>query len=215
MTASNLALLGFFLMSFNWSQLTRVEGVNQKLDLVNYVLFSAQDAFCPLEEFSVKVNRYPFATARLAKLSREKGKEFKKNGYSEKFKRLKKECKNEIKQSKQKRINEVVQAGPSSNSWLGRLESLLDSDGKSSKSHATLPEHQAAGLSLKQQADDFAHHIGRISREYVPLEKAVLPDRVAQALASDSCAGHPNLEDHVIFDILSKRKITCCVECYE
>ena len=76
----------------------------------------------------------------------------------------------------------------------------------------TLPEHVTAGLSLEQQAEDFAIHISKISKEYVPLTRAVLPSRLAHALNHNCCAGHPLLEDHNVFSILSERKITGGVE---
>ena len=96
MTATNLQMLRCFLLSFDWSGLTTVEGTDAKLNLVNCVLFSAQEAFCPLESFKVKTNRHYFASAKLARLSKEKSKEFKKHRYSVKFKRLKRECRVEI-----------------------------------------------------------------------------------------------------------------------
>ena len=149
-TLTSLALLGIFLLGFNWSLLSNLEGVNKKLGLVNEVLFAAQDSFCPLEEFTVKVDRYPFASARLASLSCSKSKEFKKNGYSSEFKRLKKACREEIRCARRKRIDEAVQAGKGNNSWLGKLERLLDTYGNSCKSGGVLPEHQVAGLSRQQ-----------------------------------------------------------------
>ena len=65
-TVSRLAMLGLFLSSFDWSGLCGVDGTNQKLDLVNEVLFSAQEAFCPVQQFTVKVDRHPYASANLA-----------------------------------------------------------------------------------------------------------------------------------------------------
>ena len=121
--ASSLALLVLFLATFDWTDLGMLGGVDAKLSYVNQVLFSAQDTFCPLEQFSVKIDRYQFASAKLAKLSRNKSAEYKKHGYSKKFKDLKKQCKAEIKCMQRRRINEAVAAGSSNNSWLGRLES--------------------------------------------------------------------------------------------
>ena len=144
----------------------------------------------------------------MARLSRVKAKEFKKNRYSLRFKQLKKECAAELKAIKQKKINEAVLAGSSPNSWLGKLELLLDSEGKSAKDPLTLPEHSSAGLTPKQQAEDFAIHISKISREYTPIEKAILPRRLEYALTNDCCSGHPQLDDHLVYAMLVDRKIT-------
>ena len=47
-TLSSLAMLGLFLANFDWSMLIGVNGTDEKLSIVNDVLFSSQDAFCPL-----------------------------------------------------------------------------------------------------------------------------------------------------------------------
>ena len=162
-------MLGIFLANLDWSLLTGVNGTDEKLDIVNEVLFSSQEVFCPLKQFSVKVDRHPYATAKLACLAKVKAKEFHKNRYSPRFKQLKRECREEIKKAKQRKIEEAIRAGSGNNSWLGKLEQLLDPGGKTDKARGVLPEHLAAGLTRKQQADDYALHITRISWEYVPL----------------------------------------------
>ena len=98
------------------------------------------------------MDKHPYASAKLAKLSQLKSKEFRQNRYSNKFKDLKKACKQELRCIKQKRIQAAVNDGDGSNSWLGRLEQLLDPDGNSDKHAGVLPEHLAAGLTRKQQA---------------------------------------------------------------
>ena len=92
------------------------------------------------------------------------------------------------------------------------MEELLDPDGCTSKNGGVLPEHLAAGLTRQQQAEDYAEHISKISREYVPLSRARLPDRVAHALDNALCQGHPSLPEHEVFKILSERKLTGGVE---
>ena len=95
-----------------------------------------------------------------------------------------------------------------SNSWLSKMENLLDPDGCSSRHGGVLPEHRDAGLTPQQQAEDYAQFISRISREYVPLTKAKLPARVQEAFNNAPCEGHPVYEEHEIYKILSERKLT-------
>ena len=64
-------------------------------------------------------------------------------------------------------INAAVEDAAGNNSWLGRLESLLDPDGCSRPDGDVLPEHKDLGLSQQEQAEDYAHHISQISRDYV------------------------------------------------
>ena len=71
--------------------LYNTKGVDAKLDVVNDIFAYAQDTFCPMEEFKVRLNGGYLVSAKLARLSKMKAKEFKKNGYSKRFKELKKE----------------------------------------------------------------------------------------------------------------------------
>ena len=89
---------------------------------------------------------------------------------------------------------------------------LLDPDGCSDKKAGVLPEHRDAGLTRKQQAEDYAAHISKISRQYIPLSRACLPERVAHAVENAICQGHPSLPEPEVFKILSERKLTGGVE---
>ena len=202
---SSLALLGMFLATFDWSGLYSLPGVDSKLLYMNEVLFAAQDHFCPLETFTVRLGKHPHVSARLAKLSKLKSEEFRKHRYSSRFKDLKEECRQELQRIKQRRIQDAVNDGDGSNSWLGRLEQLLDPNGNSNKRGGVLPEHLAAGLSRQQQAEDYAAHISRISRDYVPLTRAVLPDRVVHALSNAVCQGHPSIDSRGLRDPMWKK----------
>ena len=102
--ASGVALLGLFLACHDWTNLHNLQGVDAKLEYVNHTLLTAQDHYCPLETYTVRLGRHPHVSARLARLSKLKANEFKKHRYSHRFKQLKKECKEELKNIKQKRI---------------------------------------------------------------------------------------------------------------
>ena len=87
-----MALLGLFLATFDWSGLHAAVGADAKLEVFNQVVLDAQEKYCPVEEFKVRFNKKFIVSAKLAKLSRLKSKEFRKNRYSTEFKALKKEC---------------------------------------------------------------------------------------------------------------------------
>ena len=99
------------------------------MEYVNHTLLTAQDHSCPLETYTVRLGRHSHVSARLARLSKLKANEFKKHRYSHRFKQLRKECKEELKNIKQKRIQAAVDYGDGTNSWLGKLDILLDPDG--------------------------------------------------------------------------------------
>ena len=98
-----------------------LQEVNAKLDYVNSVVFDAQDYFCPMETFKIKLNQKFIVSAKLAKLSKMKSQEFKRSRYSSRFKALKKQCRDEVKAIKQRRINAAVEDGEGSNSWLSKI----------------------------------------------------------------------------------------------
>ena len=76
---ANLIKLGIFLACFDWRFLHQISGADAKLASVEEVIFSAQDCFCPEEFFRVKLNGNFRVSAKLARLSAEKSKEFKAN----------------------------------------------------------------------------------------------------------------------------------------
>ena len=104
----------------------------------------------------------------MVNISKLKSQEFKRNGYSTRYKELKTAAKLEIKDIRSRKINEAVADAGGSNSWLSRMEALLDPDGCSERMGNVLPEHKERGLSPLEQAEDYALHISSISREYVP-----------------------------------------------
>ena len=89
--------LGIFLACFDWQFLYSIPGPDAKLSYVEEVLFTAQDSFCPLESYKVRMNGSYRVSAKLAHLSHAKSKEFKKHGYSPQFKVLQKKVKTKIK----------------------------------------------------------------------------------------------------------------------
>ena len=211
-SASNVARLVLFLACFDWRVIYNLRGVDAKLAYFQEVVFPAQELFCPMEEFVVRLNSSFPVSAKLAKLSRLKASEFKKNRYSRKFKALKKEAKEEKRKILKQKIEEAVIEADGNNSWLSKLEAILDPDGCTRHSPFILPEHRELGLNRKQQAEDYAKQISAISREYVPLGETVLPGRVQHALDNAVCTGHPLLDDHDVYKVLCERKLTAGVE---
>ena len=155
-----------------------------------------------MESFVVCLNASFPVSAKLAMLSTQKASEFRKHRYSQRFKDLRKLAKVEKKRILQRKINEAVAEAEGSNSWLSRLEFLLDPDGCTRGETKILPEHLDLGLSHAQQTEDYASHISAISREYVPLAGTKLPDQVRHALDHALFSGHPGLADQKVHKIL-------------
>ena len=145
-------------------------------------------------------------------MSKLKSAEFRKNRYSERYKALQREVKKEIRSIKSTRIQKAVEDAGGNNSWLSRLESLLDPDGCSTGDDGVLTDHRDQGLTRQEQAEAYARHISQISRDYVPLGVAQLPERVQHALDNAICCGHPHVDEASVFKNLSERKLTGGVE---
>ena len=146
-TASNLLGLAAFFACFDWRTLHSLVGVDAKLHYLESVTLPAQELYCPMETFVVRMNAAFPVSAKLAKLSALKASEFRANRYSQRFKELRKLAKAEKRFILQRKISEAVSDANGSNSWLSRLEFLLDPDGCTRGEAKTLPEHRDRGLS--------------------------------------------------------------------
>merc|ERR1712030_146550 len=103
-------------------------GADAKLMYFEDIAFNAQDLYFPMESFAVRLNAAYPVSAKLAKLSALKAAEFRKHRYSQRFRDLKKLAKAEKKNILQRKIGEAVANADGSNSWLSRLEFMLDPD---------------------------------------------------------------------------------------
>ena len=130
--------------------------------------------------------------------------EFKANRYSTKLKELQKQIKVEKKVATSRKIDEAVAKSNGTAAWLKKVDLLLHPDGNGSRINPTLPEHKEQGLTTFEQAQDYANHISKISRDYTPLSRTSLPERVLHALDNAVCGGRPHAEDHEVFTNLSK-----------
>ena len=102
--------LAFYLACVNWLPLYDAVGVNAKLEVFENVTHFAQDSFCPLEHFRVKLNNKFHVTAKMARLCKLKSDEFKKNQYSTRFKEMKKLVAAEKKEAQRKKIEDWAKA---------------------------------------------------------------------------------------------------------
>ena len=62
--------------------MTLPASVDAQLDTFDEVVHSAQQFYCPLEHYSVKLNNKFYVSAKMAKLCKQKSAEFKANQYS-------------------------------------------------------------------------------------------------------------------------------------
>ena len=56
LSVKNLIALTFYLGSLNWHPLYDAVGVDAQLDVFEAITHQAQDTFCPLEHYQVKIN---------------------------------------------------------------------------------------------------------------------------------------------------------------
>ena len=113
-TTSNLIGLTFFFACFDWRALHSLAGADAKLQYFENVAFPAQDFYCPMESFVVRLNASFPVSAKVAMLSTQKASEFCKHRYSQRFKDLRKLDKVE----KKRKIDEAMAEVEGSNSWL-------------------------------------------------------------------------------------------------
>ena len=152
-----------------------------------------------------KISSYdsPYFNERLRTLRRQRQREYRKHGKSEKYLKIKKCFEVSLETAahvyKQKIIAEVTE-GKRGSSY--RALKKLAKDSPSDPSFK-IPAHEDSDLSAEQSAELLADYFSRISQEFAPIDHNNFSPNLKYKLANIDVKGIPVLEEHQIF-----RKIT-------
>ena len=164
------------------------------------------ETFFPMKTVTISSYDQPFFTERLRALRRERQREYRRSGKSEKYKNIKENFdqlfKKEATKYKNKVVNEVIEGKRgSAYKAIRKLASGVSFDGSFS-----LPSHAEANLSPQQSAEILADHFSKISQEFHPLDIANLPPKLQDELLNNKEQG-PLLQDHQVYKkIMSAKK---------
>ena len=152
-----------------------------------------------------------FTSPAVKQASRRKNREYSKHGNSAKYKLLKKEVRNKIKEEATKFLKKQTENMSSNNSrWMKHVKMLTARPGDTLQDSFQLPNHLELNLSAHDSANRICEYFSSISQEYTPLCVETLPNHV-QAMLREAPCDHPILADHQVYEALKNSKKTCSV----
>lgn len=135
-------------------------------------------------------------TAELKSLHRLKSREYTKRGKTEKYRTLAKKFKDMYKNAAEKylrrNIDELMECKPGQAYTVLKRMGARPGDCTDAQTF-TLPRHERENLSHKESAEQIAEYFSKISREFQPLNRALLPHRVQIKLYDASVA--PSIDE--------------------
>ena len=168
------------------------------------------DANCPTKMVKFTNLDGKISCPALKQACRRKKREYTKHGNSDRYKILKKEVKNRLREATVKFIQKQTEQVSSNNSWLRHVKRLAARPGDIPQSTFYLPKHVDECLSAIESSNKICEFFSSISQEYSPLSIDCLDQNVRDRLAHEPC-DHPHLADHIVYEGLRKGKKTCSV----
>ena len=180
---SKIRQFGQWITTQSWDNINDsgepTEQVNTFEDLINHKL----DEIFPKKITKLCSQDKPFMNSELKALKRKRMREYRTNGKSVKYLRLKSEFEVKFKKAGQAFFRKNIDSLKESN--LGQAYNIIKRMGAKpgdyeEKSTFTLPNHE--NLSHLEAANKIAEHFSKISREFPPLDSESLPNRVKKKL---------------------------------
>ena len=208
---SAVAAFGNWIQHEPWTFVYDGINVSDMVSRFNFLIQLRLDIHCPTKSIKISNLDGKFCSAAVRQACRRKNREYAKNGNSQRYKMLKKEVKNKIRDETKKFLaKQVEHTTVNNNSWMKHVKMLTARPGDTQQSTFQLPNHIDLNLSAEESANRICKYFSRISQEYTPLCVGTLADHVQAKLHHDPCV-HPSLRDHIVYDALKKGKKTCSV----
>ena len=180
---------GQWITSHDFDDINEDTPSTEQAQMLQDVLMNKLDEFCPLKTTKVSSRDKAWMNAELRGLKRRRMREWNKHGKSVKYDKLAKEFEQKYNAAAEKYLRSktdgLKEAKP------GKANGILKSMGAkpgdcTDTTTFTLPNHQNEDLTVEQSAERIAEHFASISREFEPLNKDSLPERVKLRLSSKS-----------------------------
>ena len=141
------------------------------------------DHYCPTKVVRTTNLDGKISSVAVKQASRRKNREFSKNGNSAKYKCLKKEVKNKLKEASVEFLEKQVNLVSSkNNSWLKHVKRIAARPGDQTSTTFSLPKHVEDNLSALESSNKICEFFSSISQEYSPLNTETLPQRAKDKL---------------------------------
>ena len=168
--ASGMKKFELWIQNEDWTDILDEELVDKKTEILQNIILTKLDEFCPEKVRKISSDDQPFFTQELKCLHRRKRREFAKNRRSNKFLELKKKFKKKVEEEKKnfkkRMIDDVMTARDSQ--WYSKLKRITNYD--QIKSNPVQVE-EISHLSDKEQAEAIADSFSTVSNEYDPIQR--------------------------------------------
>ena len=192
-------MFGNLLLTISWDYVYSAKTSIDKVTRLDEMTKEMVEICFPEVTVKYKNQDLPYITAQLKKMSRLKKKEYKKNGRSEKYKRMNSEYKKKLKEESarylEKNVNLIKGTNPAKAARI--LRTLGADPGNVQDKGFTLSNHQEAGLSVEEQRKEILQFFAKVSQEYLPLEEDRLPDEVREKISKGKLPETIPFLDHI------------------
>ena len=186
---TGIAQFGQWITAQNFSEISDTLTSDQFAQKLEDILVSKLDQYCPMKTVRLGSQDKAWVNKEIKQISRQKQREWVKNGKTEKYKHLSKKFKTKYKAAAEQfmrgKIDSLKETEPGKAFKI--LKDMGAQPGDCIDNHGfTLPSHQAEKLTPKQSADRIAEYFANISKEFPPLNTELLPERVKKNLLKET-----------------------------
>ena len=195
---------------FDWEPQMKSLSLSNLVDEFEDTLEAKINKIFPFKTVKISSSDKPFITVELKKLDRKKKKEYRKNGKSVKYLRLRNEFDLKYKKAARKYIQKnstdlKIENPGKAYSILKRMGAQPGDCGEDGT--FTLQNHLDANMTTEESTEAIASHFSRISQEYLPLDLKNLPSKVQKKLEEPSeLSKIPQITEKEIIEKISKAK---------
>ena len=204
--------LGQALIEEDWAKVTSEGSPDQQDAALQLILTSLLDLHCPTKTVKLRPQiDKPFMTVELKKLDRQRKREYKKHGKSQKYGSLTSLYDTKFKRASADYLEKIMLEFEDSNP--GKANKLLKRLGAQpgdvpDECNFTLPKHQELGLCAEESADRIAQKFADISQEFPPIKITNLPERVQSEITKAENASVPYISRQMVETKIEKAKTT-------
>ena len=167
------------------------------------------DKICP--EVEVRISQDGKVTSlSLQTLSRQKKREYTKNGNSQKYNALKKKMEYKLKMEGIKALEKQIEnTNEKCGKWIKKANRISARPGEEASNTFTLPSHIDANQTPQESAEAIVIFFSKISQEHTPIEDDVSAKRMeAKARLEASPCEHPDIQEQIIYENMKMSKKT-------
>ena len=199
---SKIREFGQWLTGEQWELISETDSPCEQVEIFQNIMNQKVEEIFPQKKVKIGVGDKIFMTSELKALKRRRMREYIKHGKSLKYHTLAKEFKTKYLKAAQnylrKNVDNLKEADPGKAYNILKKMGAKPGDDFDEMSSFTLPKHD--GMSDSEVAELISEHFSKISREFSPLNKRSLPQRVIKKLENpESESLIPQVFEHDVY----------------